>query len=370
MNLDLKREDDGLVLSVPDGGMDPAGATKALDGLSLPDTDGISRLRIEAPENWKWGTGDAAFLAALLQRLPKKDGDPVALEGVPKDLAKLLELARTAPAAKEAPQKPTGLRKHLGLWALGEWAEIRAMLTLIGEVVLRLPRFLTGRAMVRRNEVIDVLAESSVRALAIVGIVNLLMGSILAFVGAVQLKAFGAGLYVADLVGIASVRELAPVMTAIVLAGRTGASFAARIATMQGNEEIDALTTLGVPPEEFLVLPRVVALSLLMPLLYVYACALSLIGGLLVATTMMDLTATAYMVETQGAIKSANFVIGGLKAFVFGAMVALIGCRCGLRAGRSAADVGQATTAAVVNAIVAIIAVDALFAVCANALGV
>ena len=122
-------------------------------------------------------------------------------------------------------------------------------------------------------------AESSTRALLIVGIVNLLMGAILAFVGAVQLKMFGAGIYVANLVGIAAVRELTPILTAIVLAGRTGASFAARIATMQGNEEIDALTTLGVSPVEFLVVPRVVALSMLTPLLYVYGCAMSLLGG-------------------------------------------------------------------------------------------
>jgi phospholipid/cholesterol/gamma-HCH transport system permease protein len=159
-------------------------------------------------------------------------------------------------------------------------------------------------------------------------------------------------------------------MTAIVLAGRTGASFAAEIATMQGNEEIDALTALGVPPVEFLVLPRVVALTLAMPLLYVYACAVGLLGGLVVSTLMLQLSVTAYAVQTQDAINASNFVLGGLKALVFGALVALIGCHRGLRAGRSSADVGAATTAAVVHSIVAIIVVDAIFAVCANAVGI
>jgi len=234
--------------------------------------------------------------------------------------------------------------------------------------VLLLPRFIAGRARIRRREMLDVLAESSSRALLIVGVINILMGNILAFVGAVQLKPFGAGIYVANLVGIASARELTPILTAIVLAGRTGASFAAQIATMQGNEEIDALTTLGVSPVEFLVLPRAVALSLLMPLLYVYGCALALLGGLCVAVPFLDMASATYIAQTQHAIGAAQFAIGSLKAFVFGALVALLGCYYGLRADRSAAGVGVATTSAVVSSIVGIIALDAVFAVCTNAL--
>ncbi|WP_114393099.1 MlaE family ABC transporter permease [Oleisolibacter albus] len=367
MSTPFRQEADGLVLRIPDGGLDQTLLGCPLSSLGIDPGRPVRWLRLEAPAHWSWGTADAAFLDDVLRQLT---GEAIRLDGVPRDLQALMSLARGTPSAQAAPAPRQGLRERVGLGVLAWWRETLAMVALIGDMVLRLPRLLTGRAMVRRSEILDVLAESSTRAIVIVSVVNLLMGAILAFVGAVQLKTFGAGLYVADLVGIASVRELAPVMTAIVLAGRTGASFAARIATMQGNEEIDALTTLRVPPEEFLVLPRVAALSLLMPLLYVYACLLSLIGGMIVATLMLDVTATGYLIETQAAIKSANFAIGGLKSVVFGALVALIGCRCGLRAGRSAADVGQATTAAVVNAIVAIIAVDALFAVCANALGV
>ena len=276
---------------------------------------------------------------------------------------------RNRPLA-QAQTVPPSLTARVGLLAV-DWARnLHAFVNLLGQVVLLLPRFITGRAKIRDSEMVEVLAESSSRALLIVGIVNLLMGNILAFVGAVQLKPFGAGIYVANLVGIASARELTPILTAIVLAGRTGASFAARIATMQGNEEIDALTTLGVSPVEFLVLPRVVALSLLMPLLFVYGCALAMLGGLCVAVPFLDMSAASYTAQTQHAIGAAQFAIGGLKAFVFGALVALLGCHFGLRAERSAAGVGAATTMAVVSSIVAIIVADAVFAVCTNALGI
>ena len=226
------------------------------------------------PASRRWSTPDAAFFAQLLAEL-EAPGRRIALKGLPPELEKLLALARGArrPVAAASARRP-GIGERIGLAALRGADDARALVALLGEVVLLLPRLLAGRAKIRRAELIEVLAESSSRALPIVAIVNLLMGAILAFVGAVQLKTFGAGIYVANLVGIASVRELTPIITAIVLAGRTGASFAARIATMQGNEEIDALTTLGVSPVEFLVLPRVIALCLLMPLLYVYGCAL------------------------------------------------------------------------------------------------
>jgi phospholipid/cholesterol/gamma-HCH transport system permease protein len=289
---------------------------------------------------------------------------------VPPELEKLLILACTRARSPGASAAVPGFVGRLGLRARRAVHELRAFATLLGEVVLLLPRFAMARAKVRAAEVIEALAESSSRALAIVAVVNVLMGGILAFVGAVQLRRFGAGIYVADLVGIASVRELTPIITAIILAGRTGASFAARIATMQGNEEIDALTTLGVSPVEFLVLPRAVALTLLMPLLYVYGCAFAIAGGLWISSSILDISTAAYWSATRDAIAGANFAIGGLKAAAFGALVALLGCHYGLRADRSAAGVGTATTGAVVTSIVGIIALDAVFAVCANALDV
>ena len=343
---------------------------RALESLGLPAAAEVRTVRVEAGAQWQWRSSDAAFLGNLVQHL-ERAGHPVTVEGLPQDLEKLLELARRQPSARRrAAGRPPRFAARVGLLVQARGANLKAFVDLLGTVTLLLPRFVTGRAKVRAAEMVDVLVESSTRALFIVGVVNLLMGAILAFVGAVQLRAFGVGIYVADLVGIAAVRELSPILTAVVLAGRTGASFAARIATMQGNEEVDALTTLGVSPVEFLVVPRVVALSLAMPLLYVYACALSLLGGMLIATPLLDISPTAYVVQTRDAIAGANFAIGALKALTFGAFVALIGCHYGLRAARSAAGVGQATTMAVVASIVVIIVLDAVFAVCANAIGV
>jgi phospholipid/cholesterol/gamma-HCH transport system permease protein len=366
----LRIQGDALVVRMPGAGIDASWLARPLEDLGLARGGAVHALRVESPQEWRWKTADAAFLARVLQRL---GGPPesIVVQGLPQDLRTLLALARAKPSAREvAPENAARLVERVGAFAIERAGSLRQFVDALGQVVLLLPRLCAGRARVRPAEMLEVLAESSSRAVLIVGVVNVLMGAILAFVGAVQLKPFDAGIYVANLVGIASARELTPILTAIVLAGRTGASFAARIATMQGNEEIDALTTLGVSPVEFLVLPRVVALSLLMPLLYVYGCALAMLGGLAVAVPFLDMSAVTYTLQTQHAIAWREFAIGGLKALVFGGLVALIGCHFGLRAERSAAGVGMATTSAVVVSIVAIIAVDAVFAVCANALGV
>jgi phospholipid/cholesterol/gamma-HCH transport system permease protein len=366
----FRREADQLIVAVPENGVDHSSLTQPLEQLGFEDDHRFTCMRVEPVAGWRWSTADAAFFANVVRRL-ERAGRRVPVSGLPGELEKLLDLARAAPQATtlRSATRPA-MSARIGTLVLDAAGKVKAFVDLLGEVLCFVPRFIAARARIRRSELIDALADSSSRALAIVAIVNVLMGAILAFVGAVQLKAFGAGIYVADLVGIASVRELTPIITAIVLAGRTGAGFAAHIATMQANEEIDALTTLGISPVEFLVLPRVVALSLLMPLLYVYGCAFALLGGLLVAMPVLDLSPTAYIAQTQHAIAGANFAIGVLKALVFGGLVALVGCYCGLRAPRSAAGVGAATTAAVVTSIIGVIVLDAVFAVCAHALGV
>jgi phospholipid/cholesterol/gamma-HCH transport system permease protein len=368
VNPSFRTEAGTLVVQMSARGIDPSWLTRPLRESGFAP-GGASALRVEAADDWRWGSVEAAFLARVVHQLSTGVKEPE-LVGVPSELRKLLALAagRQTPANRAEPASSwisgLGSRVRQNVRALGTFV------ALLGEVVRLVPRFVIARAKVRGAEVFEVLAESSSRALMIVAIVNLLTGAILAFVGAVQLRRFGAGIYVADLVGIASVRELTPIVTAIVLAGRTGASFAARIATMQGNEEIDALTTLGVSPIEFLVVPRVIALTLLMPLLYVYGCTFAILGGMWVSAPILDLSSAAYLVELREALAGANFAIGGLKAAVFGALVALLGCHYGLQADRSAAGVGYATTNAVVASIVGIIAIDAVFAVCANALGV
>ena len=357
-----------LVLRIPADGIDPSWLCRPLEDLGIRADVGIDSVRIESSPQWKWDTEDAAFLARIERLFPISG--PSILRGLPADLQKLIELATGRLPTHHDRVAPENRVARVGLFAAKEVRAFAAFVELLGEVVRLAPRFFMGRARVRARDLLDVLAESGSRALVIVAVVNVLMGAILGFVGALELRTFGAGIYVADLVGIASVRELTPILTAIVLAGRTGASFAARLSTMEGNEEIDALTTLGVSSIEFLVLPRVIAMSLLTPVLYVYGCAFAFLGGLGVAAPLLNISVDAYVTETQQAIATANFAIGALKALAFGALVALIGCYCGLRAERSAAGVGAATTTSVVASIVTIIAVDALFAVCANALGV
>ena len=240
----------------------------------------------------------------------------------------------------------------------------------LGQVLISAFEAATGRTRFRLKDLGRVTADCSARAVPIVTVVNVLVGAILAFVGAVQLVKFGAGIYVADLVGIAVAREMAAIITAVVMAGRTGAAFAAELATMQANEEVDALEVLGLDAVDFLVLPRVLALLAMMPLLYVYGCITGLIGGMLVAAGMLDISAAAYMDRTVLSLSWSHLGLGMAKSVVFGGLIGLIGCYSGLYADRNAEGVGVATTNAVVLSIVGIIVLDAVFAVCANALNI
>ena len=240
----------------------------------------------------------------------------------------------------------------------------------LGQVLIAAGNAAAGRWQFRPKDFGRVTADCSARAVPIVTVVNVLVGAILAFVGAVQLVKFGAGIYVADLVGIAVAREMAAIITAVVMVGRTGAAFAAELATMQANEEVDALEVLGLSAVDFLVLPRVAALLLMMPLLYVYGCVTGLLGGMLVAGGMLGISPTAYLDRTLEALDWSHLGLGFAKSFVFGALIGMVCSYFGLYAERNAEGVGVATTNAVVASIVGIIVLDALFAVCANALGI
>jgi phospholipid/cholesterol/gamma-HCH transport system permease protein len=203
-----------------------------------------------------------------------------------------------------------------------------------------------------------------------VSLISLLVGLILAFMGAVQLRQFGAEIYVADLVGIGMARDMGPIMAGIIMAGRTGAAFAARLGTMMVNEEIDALETMGIDPMEYLVLPRMLALMLMMPLLALYSVALGIVGGMLVSVSALDVGFRAYLLETQSALDYSDVAGGLIKASVYGAIVALAGCLRGMQSGRSAAAVGQATTSAVVTGIVFIIVSCGVLTVVYEVLGI
>jgi phospholipid/cholesterol/gamma-HCH transport system permease protein len=334
-------------------------ALAPLDGVALR-MDGVGR----------WDSGLVVFLLGL--RAAAKNGFMLDESGAPESLQRLTRLAQAGLAPGPVPPvgAPHGLLSHLGGVAIDGWREAVAVSDLLGATLLRGGAALMGRAQVRRVDVITLMRDAGASALAIAAVVNFLVGGILAFVGAVQLKKFGAEIFVANLVGVAVVREMAAIMTAIVLAGRTGGAYAAEIAAMRGAEEIDALEALGVSIQDYLILPRVAALSAMTPLLYLYGCAFGLLGGLLVAVMTLDLSATSFIDQLILAVNANQFWIGLSKSAVFGLVIALAGCRLGLRAGRSAADVGHAATGAVVAGIVAVIAIDAVFALCANALGI
>ena len=326
-----------------------------------------TRVEFETEGIGRWDSALILFVQRLRQQAELDES------GLPKAARRLLVLA----AESETAQEPTSLAKStrsipdwIGERVIAYWSASVGLTELLGSTVLRGTVALAGNARTRAIDVLDLMRESGVSALAIVAIVNGLVGAILAFVGAVQLRRFGAEIYVADLVGIALVRELAAIMTAIVMAGRTGGAFAAQLATMQGNEEIDALQALGIPVFDYLVLPRIAAFITMLPLLYIYACLVGLIGGGIVSALALDISVASYVEETRSAIASRQFIIGLTKSVAFGTLVALVACHIGLRAGRSAADVGRAATSAVVAGIIGIIALDAVFAICTNALGI
>lgn len=206
--------------------------------------------------------------------------------------------------------------------------------------------------------------------LPIVSLISFLVGLTLAYQAAVELRQFGADIFVADVVGLSTVREMGPMMVAVILAGRTGAAFAATLGNMKANEEIDALETLGISAVDFLVLPRLLALGLMMPLLALYANCVGILGGMVVAAGILQIPPSAYWIETQGAISLSDLNTGLLKATTFGLLIGLSGCLRGLQADRSAAGVGRAATSAVVTAILLIIVADSIYAVLFHILGV
>jgi phospholipid/cholesterol/gamma-HCH transport system permease protein len=244
------------------------------------------------------------------------------------------------------------------------------LLRFLGENIVALGKLLRGRAQFRWSDALLVMQQCGPEAVGIVAMINFLVGLILAFVGAIQLQRFGATIYVADLVGIATVREMGCIMTGIILCGRTGAAFAAQLGTMKLNEEISALQTFGISPIEFLVLPRMIALIVMMPFLCIFADVISILGGFSVSLGILDISPTVYLNRTIEAIEFKSFLLGIVKGSFFGFLVAYTGCLRGIQSGYNAAAVGEAATRAVVTGISAIIASDGIFAVMCHALNI
>lgn len=239
----------------------------------------------------------------------------------------------------------------------------------IGECVLGALRVVKLPRRFRWGDALEEMQNCGAMALPIVSLISFLVGVTLAYIGAIVLRQYGGDIYVADLVGLAMVREMGALMTGIVLAGRTGAAYAATLGNMKANEEIDALETLGIPAIDFLVLPRLLALFVMMPLLTLYANALGIVGGMAVASGVLKIPPTAYWVEMLTIVDLSDLLTGVIKGGTFGLIIGLSGCLRGMEADRSAAGVGRAATSAVVTAILLIIVANAIYAVIFDILG-
>ena len=318
-----------------------------------------------------WDSSLLIFLIGV-KRICAEKGIEIDLEGLPHGVRRLMKLAAAVPereGARKTPRKEAFL-DLIGAKTIVFWRSIMEMVDFLGEASVAFGQLLAGRASFRRSDLVLLLQECGAQALPIVSLISVLFGLILAFVGAIQLKKFGAQIFVADVVGIGMVRIMGAIMTGVILAGRTGASFAAQIGTMQVNEEIDALQTLGISPMEFLVLPRMVALIVMMPLLCLYADLMGIVGGVVVAAGMLDLSLTEYLNRTREAVTMSHLWIGLFHSAVFGVLVAMAGCLRGMQCGRSASAVGEATTSAVVTSIVAIVVATAVITFACQILGI
>lgn len=330
-----------------------------------------SRINFDSSALTSWDTHLLVAVTKVIDIAGRKEV-AIDLDGLPDGANALIRLSRAVPPRAEARQlaESPGWLAAIGSSAVEVLDTLGEANVFFGESLQSLGRFIRGKARFMRSDVLEFIQATGPQALPIVGIINVLLGVILGFMGAVQLQQFGAEIYVADLVALGQTREIAPMMTAIVMAGRTGAAYAAQLGTMQVNEEIDALKTFGFSPMDFLVLPRMLALAVMFPVLVLYADALGIFGGYLVGVGMLGVGTTEFIEQTRHAIDMGDILLGVVKGSVFGVLVAVTGCMKGMQSGRSASAVGDATTNAVVMGIIAIIVMTAIFAVLTNMLGV
>ncbi|MFA7383236.1 MAG: ABC transporter permease [Desulfurivibrionaceae bacterium] len=317
--------------------------------------DGPRRLSFNTEQLSDWDTGFLAFLRALLTLCAER-GLSVDQEGLPEGVRRLLALAAAVPEQEAAKRGSTrrGLLFRVGAATIAFLRGGPEMLHFLGEITSSFARLIRGRARFRLSDLWWEIEEVGPRAVVIVSVISFLVGLILAYLGADQLRLVGAQIFIADLVAIGMVREVGALMTGIIIAGRTGAAFAAQLGTMQVNEEIDAFKTLGISPVDFLVLPRMLALMLMVPLLTLYASFVGMLAGMLVSVTIFDVGMFEYYTETLRALELKHFWVGLSKGSVYGAMVAYAGCLRGMQCGRSAESVGKAATSAVVTGILLI----------------
>lgn len=334
---------------------------------SHPD---IVQINFSVSEDLKWDSGLIAFLLKLIRECGHKNIQ-VAREGLPHEAQKLLVLALKVHEKNISPQKARKpFFEEIGEKVLQFGGSLGLALDFLGDIAVSFGRLITGKSYFRWDDFFLLVKRCGVDTLLLVSLISLLVGMILAFVGSIQLKMFGAQIFISDIVGISMVRVLSAVMTGIIVSGRIGASFAAELGMMQTNEEIDALKTLGLSPVEFLVIPRVLALVIMMPILTIYADLMGVIGGFFISVGMLHLNPVEYLNHTQHAVKLSYVWIGLIHSFVFAVIIAVAGCLRGIKCERDAAGVGRATTSAVVSAITGIVIATAIITFICQILGV
>ena len=335
-------------------------------GNNLPGPDPVldSLRQLPAPatmvfETASLGNWDTGLIAMLVAIRRSADANGVAFDdaGLPDGARQLLALAFAVKEREGARRvaKQSAFFERVGESTLDALESGKQLLTFTGQLVQSFGRLFRGKATYLKSDLVQYIQEAGAEALPIVSLISFLIGMIFAFVGVMQLNAFGAGIYTADLVAVAMVREMAPIMTAIIMAGRTGAAYSAQIGTMKVNEEIDALTTLGINPIDFLVTPRVIALVIMLPLLTLYGSLMGILGGATVGLAMIDASLVQYVAQTVDAVNLSALFGGLFKSVVYGSLIAIAGCQQGMACGNSALAVGQSTTRAVVMSIVLIV---------------
>jgi phospholipid/cholesterol/gamma-HCH transport system permease protein len=331
----------------------PTGGELSIDGAAITAMD----------------TSGAWLLYRTIRALEQR-GSRVTLHGLRAEFDTLLKLIASRAAAAQAPPPPSpGALARLGEHAWTGLLHTGGMLSFLGETALALARSVAQPRRVRWKAILHNLQAGGFEALPITGLLSFLLGIVIAYQGAEQLRRFGANIYVADLVGLSMVRELSPLITAIIVAGRSGSAYTAQIGTMKVTEEIDALRTIGIPPLELLVLPKLLALLAALPLLTVYTDVMGILGGMVMARAQLDISYATFLDRLDDAITLKSYLIGVGKAPVFAAIIALVGCYQGFQATGSADSVGRQTTTSVVQAIFLVIVADALFSIVFSWLG-
>jgi phospholipid/cholesterol/gamma-HCH transport system permease protein len=331
----------------------------------------LQSITLETEQLVRW---DSQFLNILqhLHDFAHEQSLHLETEGLPEGARRLLTLAQEVPERKGARRQSEEFSwlYRIGALTLKGWRESVQFTEFAGELTLSLLRLLSGRASFRGIDLLRYLQAAGPQALPIVSLIGVLVGAVLAFVGALQLQMFGAEIYVANLVGLGAVREMGAMMTAIIMAGRTGSAYAAQLGTMQVNNEIDALKTFGISVMDFLVLPRFLALLIMLPLLTLWADTLAILGGLMVGVWVLDISLIEYLIQTRESIGWSDLIVGTVKSVLFAVVIAMSGCLRGLQSGRNSSAVGQATTSAMVTAILLIVIWDALSTLIFNQLGI